>query len=254
MQNILIYLNKIPEGGLVMKEQLYSIPVNDAFAADCECPVCQMYHKLETDSVEYTMGPSYMEDDTRALTDAKGFCGKHIKMVYDQDNRLGMAWVMKTHFDKTINDIKKVMPSGPAKLIKKGISDSPLIKYIDNLDNSCFVCDRINNFFDQYVDTIFFLWKKDDEFKEKFKSAKGFCTPHYSLLLKKAAAHLKGDDLESFVGIINDMYITNMERVRDDLAWFINKFDYKYQNEPWYNAKDSVIRSLVKTNGVILDE
>lgn len=237
-----------------MKEQLYSIPVNDAFAADCECPVCQMYHKLETDSVEYTMGPSYMEDDTRALTDAKGFCGKHIKMVYGQDNRLGMAWVMKTHFDKTINDIKKVMPSGPAKLIKKGISDSPLIKYIDNLDNSCFVCDRINNFFDQYVDTIFFLWKKDDEFKEKFKSAKGFCTPHYSLLLKKAAAHLKGDDLESFVGIINDMYITNMERVRDDLAWFINKFDYKYQNEPWYNAKDSVIRSLVKTNGVILDE
>lgn len=237
-----------------MKEQLYSIPVNDAFAADCECPVCQMYHKLETDSVEYTMGPSYMEDDTRALTDAKGFCGKHIKMVYDHDNRLGMAWVMKTHFDKTINDIKKVMPSGPAKLIKKGISDSPLIKYIDNLDNSCFVCDRINNFFDQYVDTIFFLWKKDDEFKEKFKSAKGFCTPHYSLLLKKAAAHLKGDDLESFVGIINDMYITNMERVRDDLAWFINKFDYKYQNEPWYNAKDSVIRSLVKTNGVILDE
>lgn len=237
-----------------MKEQLYSIPVNDAFAADCECPVCQMYHKLETDSVEYTMGPSYMEDDTRALTDAKGFCGKHIKMVYDQDNRLGMAWVMKTHFDKTINDIKKVMPSGPAKLIKKGISDSPLIKYIDNLDNSCFVCDRINNFFDQYVDTIFFLWKKDDEFKEKFKSAKGFCTPHYSLFLKKAAAHLKGDDLESFVGIINDMYITNMERVRDDLAWFINKFDYKYQNEPWYNAKDSVIRSLVKTNGVILDE
>lgn len=237
-----------------MKEQLYSIPVNDAFAADCECPVCQMYHNLETDSVEYTMGPSYMEDDTRALTDAKGFCGKHIKMVYDQDNRLGMAWVMKTHFDKTINDIKKVMPSGPAKLIKKGISDSPLIKYIDNLDNSCFVCDRINNFFDQYVDTIFFLWKKDDEFKEKFKSAKGFCTPHYSLLLKKAAAHLKGDDLESFVGIINDMYITNMERVRDDLAWFINKFDYKYQNEPWYNAKDSVIRSLVKTNGVILDE
>lgn len=237
-----------------MKEQLYSIPVNDAFAADCECPVCQMYHKLETDSVEYTMGPSYMEDDTRALTDAKGFCGKHIKMVYDQDNRLGMAWVMKTHFDKTINDIKKVMPSGPAKLIKKGISDSPLIKYIDNLDNSCFVCDRINNFFDQYVDTIFFLWKKDDEFKEKFKSAKGFCTPHYSLLLKKAAAHLKGDDLESFVGIINDMYITNMERVRDDLAWFINKFDYKYQNEPWYNAKDSVIRSMVKASGVILDE
>ena len=28
-----------------MKEQLYSIPVNDAFDADCECPVCFMYNK-----------------------------------------------------------------------------------------------------------------------------------------------------------------------------------------------------------------
>lgn len=237
-----------------MKEQLYSIPVNDAFTADCECPICQMYHTLETDSVEYTMGPSYMEDDTRALTDEKGFCEKHIRMVYAQENRLGMAWVMKTHFDKTINDIKKIMPSGPAKLIKKGIPASPLVQYIDKLNSSCFVCDRINNFFDQYVDTVFFLWKKDDEFKTKFKSAKGFCTPHYSLLLKKSVEHLKGTDLEEFVQLINEMYISNMERVRDDIAWFINKFDYKYQNEPWYNAKDSVIHSLVKSNSVILDD
>lgn len=237
-----------------MKEQLYSIPVNDAFSTDCECPVCMMYHKLENDAVEYTMGPSYMEDDTRALTDSKGFCEKHIRMVYNQDNRLGMAWVMKTHFDKVIKDIRKNMPSAPAKLVKKDIVSSPLIRYIDNLDNSCFVCDRINNFFEQYVDTIFFLWKKDTEFRERFKTAKGFCTPHYSLLLKKAATSLKGSELEEFVGIINEMYITNMERVRDDVAWFINKFDYKYQNEPWYNAKDSVIRSLVKSNGVILDD
>lgn len=237
-----------------MKEQIYAIPVNDAFTADCECPVCQMFHTLEMDSVEYTMGPSYMEDDTRALTDEKGFCEKHLRMVYDQENRLGMAWVMKTHFDKTINDVKKNMPSGPAKLIKKGIPTSSLIKYIDKLNASCFVCDRINNFFDQYVDTIFFLWKKDEAFVEKFKNTKGFCTPHYSLLLKKAVNYLNGEALEEFVRITNELYITNMERVRDDLAWFINKFDYKYQNEPWYNAKDSVIRSLVKTNGVILDD
>ena len=30
-----------------MKEQLYTIPVNDAFAVDCECPVCSMYDSLE---------------------------------------------------------------------------------------------------------------------------------------------------------------------------------------------------------------
>lgn len=234
-----------------MKEQLYSIPVNDAFAEDCECPVCAMFKKLEDDAVDYTMGPSYMEDDTRAMTDAAGFCQKHIKMVYNKDNRLGMAWVMKTHFDKTIDDVKKALPSGSAKMIKKGLSDCKAIKYLDRLNNSCYVCHRIDNFFDRYVDTIFFLYKTERDFREKYNKCKGFCSEHYCMLIKKASKELGGRDLEDFVEITNKLYIENMERVRDDLAWFINKFDYKYQDEPWYNAKDSVVRSMTKTNGVL---
>ena len=89
-----------------MKEKIYTIPVNDAFTSTCECPVCVMYKTLEDNSVEYTMGPSYMEDDVRSETDRLGFCEKHIKQVYHMDNRLGMAWVMKTHFDKIIDDVE----------------------------------------------------------------------------------------------------------------------------------------------------
>ena len=233
-----------------MKEQLYSIPVNDAFNEDCECPVCAMYKKLEEDAVDYTMGPSYMEDDTRAMTDESGFCDRHISMVYHKDNRLGMAWVMKTHFDKTINDIKDKLPKSSAKIPRKGVTELPAIKYLDNLDKSCFVCDRINNFFSRYIDTIFYLWKSDQEFREKYKHCKGFCSRHYSLLIKQSVNFLKGSDLGEFIDITNDLYISGMERVRDDIEWFINKFDYRYHDEPWKNAKDSLIRAAVKTNGV----
>ena len=45
-----------------MKEKIYTVPVNDAFALDSECPICSMFEKLENDAVEYAMGPSYMED------------------------------------------------------------------------------------------------------------------------------------------------------------------------------------------------
>ena len=31
---------------MIMKEKLYTIPVNDAFAKDCECPLCAMYKEL----------------------------------------------------------------------------------------------------------------------------------------------------------------------------------------------------------------
>lgn len=237
-----------------MKEKLYTIPVNDAFSMDCECPICQIQKKLETDAVEYTMGPSYMEEDTRSKTDAAGFCEKHIRMIYDQNNRLGMAWVMKTHFDKTISDFHKNLPPKTAKLLKKELSTSPLVTHLDRLNQSCYICDRIELFFSRYMETIFFLYKSDEHFRTIFQSTKGFCTPHYTLLLKMSPKHLKGTDLEDFVEGLNQLYISNMERVRDDLAWFINKFDYSYQNEPWYNAKDSVIRSMNKTNSVLFDE
>ena len=56
-----------------MKEKLYTIPVNEAFEHDSECPICAMRKKLEMDAIEFTMGPSYMEDDIREVTSRLGF-------------------------------------------------------------------------------------------------------------------------------------------------------------------------------------
>ena len=89
-----------------MKEKIYTVPVNDAFALDSECPICSMFEKLENDAVEYAMGPSYMEDDIREKTDKMGFCSRHIKKIYEQNNRLGYALVMKTHMDYVIKQIE----------------------------------------------------------------------------------------------------------------------------------------------------
>lgn len=63
-----------------MAEQIYTIPVNDAFDSECECPMCQMQRELERNAIEYTMGPSYMEDDNRAMTDKLGFCSHHLRL------------------------------------------------------------------------------------------------------------------------------------------------------------------------------
>lgn len=236
-----------------MKEKIYSIPVNDAFNEICECPVCAMRKVLEDNAVQYTMGPSYMEEDTRAMTDALGFCQKHVKDVYHMENRLGMSLVLKTHFDKVIHDVKKmsVVPVKPKSLFKKETEKSPIVDYVEKLNSTCFVCKRIDDVFDRYIDTIFYLWKSDDTFRKKFDSCKGFCTTHYAGLIKESTNKLKGDDLTTFVDTLNSLYIVNMERVRDDLEWFINKNDYKYANEPWNNAKDAIPRALTKSNSIL---
>ena len=80
-----------------MKEQLYTIPVNDAFNEPCECPLCKIYDNLEQESIDFMLGPSYMEDDIRMETNKTGFCTKHIKQLYDRQNRLGIALMLHTH-------------------------------------------------------------------------------------------------------------------------------------------------------------
>ena len=70
---------------------------------------------LENNAVEFTMGPSYMEDDIRMETDRMGFWKAHMKMVFDQNNKLGLALVLKTHIDRTNKEIEKRMKMPPKK-------------------------------------------------------------------------------------------------------------------------------------------
>lgn len=233
-----------------MKEKLYTIPVNDAFESPCECPLCKMRKTLETDAIEYTLGPSYMEDDIRAVTDEVGFCDKHIKLLYANQNRLGLSLILKTHMDKTINDIRELSSNGPkvkSNLFKKTVEDNPIGSYIDKLNCSCFVCDRIENTFDRYVATVIHMYKTENDFKERFCSSLGMCTKHYGMLYTQALTSLSGALLDEFLKDLNNLYLTNMERVRDDLDWFITKFDYRFANEPWKNSKDALVRAVLKT-------
>ena len=237
-----------------MKEQLYTIPVNEAFAMDCECPVCAMKHKLKENALDFTLGPSYMEDDIRMVTDKIGFCKEHVKELYDRQNRLGLALMLKTHADKTIRDMEKLTKNyKPAKtsLFKKADSETnPVFSYLNELQCSCFVCKKIEDVFDRYIATIFYLYEKESDFRNAVNHCKGFCNEHYVLLLKEAPKQLSGKYVEDFTNALHTSYLEGMKRVRDDLSWFIDKFDYRFKDEPWKNSRDSLQRMMMKQNGL----
>ena len=236
-----------------MAEKLYTIPVNDALDKDCECPVCEMYRTLENDALEFTLGPSYMEEDIRAMTDKAGFCREHISMMYGRGNRLGTALMYQTHTYEIISAVEKMKPVSKAGFMKKP-DNSVLINYINNMKNSCFVCNRIKEFFDRYIITIMYLWKNDESFREKYKNCKGFCMKHFGLLVESAPSQLSGKHLEEFMECTSELFIQNMKRVKEDLDWFIDKFDYRYKDEPWKNSKDALPRMIEKVNSIHVEE
>ncbi len=237
-----------------LKEKLYTIPVNEAFDADTECPICHMKKTLEESAIEFTMGPSYMEDDVRAETDKIGFCSHHVSKLYENQNRLGLALMLKTHMDKTIADLEKLSTKSgksTSSFLKKKSDITPVKAYVNHLDESCYICDKINNSFNRYILTLFTLYNTEEAFRDKFKHSKGFCTTHYGLLFEEASNYLSSTTLEDFRKILTTLYLDNLKRVKGDLEWFIDKFDYRYVNEPWKNAKDALIRTLVKTNSTL---
>lgn len=232
-----------------MAEKLYTIPVNDAFDMDCECPVCEMYKKLENDNLDYTLGPSYMEEDVRAMTDKTGFCADHVKKMYERGNRLGMALMYQTHTVSVLKNLEKMKPESKSGFLKKA-DNSKLVNYIKELECSCFICNRINDVFDRYIITIMYLWKNDNNFREKFLNSKGFCIRHYADLVEYASKELSGKELEEFMNAAEKIFIDNLKRVKEDLDWFVNKFDYRYKDEPWKNGKDALPRILGKISSV----
>ena len=238
-----------------MKEQLYTIPVNDAFNEPCECPLCKIYDNLEQESIDFMLGPSYMEDDIRMETNKTGFCTKHIKQLYDRQNRLGIALMLHTHMKHTGEHIEKMAKSCNSS--KKSLfgkkEKSPLIDYIKEIENSCYICNRIENVFDRYIKTVIHCYTHDDDFKKKFNESKGFCTKHYGMLYEYAEKTLNSSALNNFISDLNDIYINNFKRVTDELEWFIDKFKKKNENEPWKNSKDAIQRSILKTNGLFIE-
>ncbi len=237
-----------------MKEKLYTISVNEAFHTDCECPACVMYQALEKSSIEYTMGPSYMEDDIREMTNKSGFCAKHVKQLYENQNRLGLALMLSTHMEKILRDTTPLLqaPSKAPSLLKRK-EEKPVVSYIKKIDNSCFVCNHINQTFNRYLSTIFHLYRTEPEFKTLFRNSKGFCQPHYGRLYELAATELSGPTYESFIKDLNEVYLTNMKRVLADLTWLIDKFDYRNVDKPWNNSKDALPRAIQKLNGVTIE-
>ncbi|MCX7708229.1 MAG: DUF6062 family protein [Clostridia bacterium] len=252
-----------------MKEKIYTIPVTEAFRVDCECPICVLEKKLEDEYIDYVLGPSLMEPDSRVETNDKGFCRRHYELLYNkQANRLGLGLIIDTHLceqNKKLKDsykaksdaIKKETGLSMLKNLSAKVSTKKtetdkfveeVISQLASLENSCSVCSKLDHTMDRYIDVVIYLWFKETEFKELFTN-KGFCLKHFRVLLEGARKYLSGKDLAIFVGALFELEIENLERVQQEVNWFTKKFDYRFNEAPWGNSKDAVPRSIQKISG-----
>lgn len=239
-----------------MKEQLHTIPVNEAFETEDECPFCFMERKAERSAIRYVAGPgaSYMEPDVRAATGRTGFCTHHMKSLYDYGNALGAALMLQTHYTSVLDELRARAknPDPPAKkplFGKKPENPDAYWRTLEARVDQCYICDKIRYNMDRYYHT-FFVLLKEEEFRAKVVSCKGFCLRHFGKLLEVAEDKLPAAQREWFYPAMYGLMLENLERVKEDLDWFIAKFDYRNASAPWKNAQDALPRAMQKLQGL----
>lgn len=120
---------------------------------------------------------------------------------------------------------------------------------MDAHEKECCICEKLAYTMDRYVEVIFHLWSHEEDFRKKFSAGKGFCMPHFKLLLAGAAEHLGKGKRGDFTDGLIRMQLDNLNRIEKEVDWFTKKFDYRFKDEPWGNSKDALIRGIKKMTG-----
>lgn len=227
-----------------MLEKIYTIPVNEAFDACAEdhsqgCPFCRLYEKLENDELELILGASMMEPDVRIKTNKDGFCRRHWEAMLTRKNRLGMALMLESH----LNELRdQIAPGGIGELV--GGKGKQACSRIEELEKSCYVCSRIENSLAHMLENAALLWETESEFRTKLSNQPYFCLEHYRAFIEAGRHNISKRKFADFYKAVSDVELTYFDSLRADVSWFCKKFDYRYDSEPWGNAKDSVERSI----------
>lgn len=239
-----------------MKELIHTSPVVEAFLSADECPFCRLERDSEQRAIRFFAGAgaSYMEPTIRGITNRQGFCGCHMKKLYDYGNALGNALMLQTHLEDILLDLQRLEESHtePEKksLFRKKSAEAPADwQHLQQRQESCAICQRVEESQQRHY-RVFFSLLKEAEFRGYVEQSKGFCLRHYAAMLQEAENHLPHSQADWFYPTVRRVMAENLLRVKQDLDLLIRKYDYRNAELPWGNSRDSLQRTMQKLSGI----
>ncbi len=221
-----------------MRESILTIPINEIFEPKEECPICRMRNMLESRCVEYIMGAAMMEPDVRIETNELGFCYTHFQQMRSCKNRLSLALMLHTH-------LKKVGLDGFGK---KSLFEGKNAKQrkISKVNESCFVCSKIDWGMERFMVTLFEMYSKDKSFRKLFSEQEYICLPHYELLSALSDEKLDKVTTKEFKATCSDLTQKYLSSLCDDVGHYCDMYDYRNtgKDADWGNSKDSIERAI----------
>ena len=67
--------------------------------------------------------------------------------------------------------------------------------------------------------------------------------------MEEAEKELSGAQLQDFNASMKEVMEKNLERIEEELTWFVDKFDYRNKDADWKNSRDALQRTMQKLHG-----
>lgn len=244
-----------------MKEKIYTIPVNEAFDQESECALCTMRKKLEKEAVDYALGGAMMEPDYRIISNEKGYCNRHYSMMLPKKEKLSLALVLETHIKEVQSKLDTIQENIDAlKGEKKGLfkkqkanPQDVIVSTVSSVSDSCVICEKLDSTMERYLSVVFYLWEKEEEFRQKVVNSKGFCLEHFNELVRGAFKYLGNKKAIEFLEVIYKKEKENLERLNKEVHDFTLMFDYRNAGKKWGSEVDAPKRCCEKLSGFMID-
>ena len=161
-------------------------------------------------------------------------------MLIQQNNPLSLSLMLNSYLEnarKNIFEKKSLFFSKSAKQRKAA-----------EIEETCFVCSKVQWGIDHMLETVFTMYLKDPKFKNLFKAQEYICVPHYNMLSIKASEKLQKADLADFNAALDKLLEDYIKQLNSDVNDFCNSFDYrnagKLHTPEMEHVRSSVERSI----------
>jgi hypothetical protein len=196
--------------------------VHDAYGRGGECPFCELTEAAESTYLKSFQHSRVMEPNVRVQTNMAGFCPGHYRKLYDGENKLGLGLVVHTHLQHVAPRIGAALDA-LAKAVDGRRPREQLTAAaapIAALADSCFICDLLTTDTERYAFTVLYLWSRDPEFSAVYRASRGFCIPHFMVMLNEASRSLRADRIKAWIAETIPLMRDSLERLEGELHAF----------------------------------
>lgn len=231
-----------------MKYQLETIPVHDAWASEVPCPLCELMDHAEYRHIDYYLGNSVMNPETRILVNETGFCRRHFPMLREANHAHHLGLMAHTHLQTVRQKLR-----GEIKMLSRspsGKSASSFAEGVAKVTGDCLICRSMERDLKRYTYTAVIMYTQEQDFRRNFESSRGPCLIHAADLALMAVDALKKADAKIFLSSLAEHLDSVLEDLEAEILHFTRKFDAQNDHLEWGSARDAHARVVQTLSGL----